>query len=274
MSEKQELLNNLLQLAQKEQKQGNKSITQEKLDSLSSYIINQSKSSNYKKYSEFHPIPKSSGLSDVRGERSNNESRNQKTSSYSPLFDKFTLPIPKNNPPRKLSQLSKFKKLENSFINILEVLANILDNLHLFSKFPMFPQRLLGLLKQTNKLWVILLIFLIRKTVSQLLNVKRKENKVKIELNILKSSSKGQIDNSLLKKYEKVLKDLKFDKTMLYLELFGNFLDLAFNVIELSGILVPDWLMNILNFSSMAMTIYRMNKDDEYIDDDITEDLI
>lgn len=274
MNEKQELLNNLLQLAEKEQKQGNKSITQDKLENLSSYIINHNKSSNFKKYSEFHPIPKSSGLLGDKSESSNTKEKSKRSLHYSPLFEKFKLTLPKVEPPKKLGKLSKFKQLENSFINILEVLANILDNLHLFSKFPMFPQRLLGLLKQTNKLWVILLIFLIRKTVSQLLNVRRKENKVKVELDILKSTSKGQIDNSLLKKYEKVLKDLKFDKTMLYLELLGNFLDLAFNVIELSGILVPDWLMNILNFSSMAMTIYRMNKDDEYIDDDITEDLI
>ena len=32
--------------------------------------------------------------------------------------------------------------------------------------------------------------------------------------------------------------------------------------------------MSLLNFASMAMTIYRMNKDDEYVDDDITDDLI
>ena len=70
------------------------------------------------------------------------------------------------------------------------------------------------------------------------------------------------------------LKDLRFDKSMLVLELIGNFMDLAFNVIELYGVPVPDWLMSGLNFASMAMTVYRMNKDDEYIDDDITEDLI
>jgi len=70
------------------------------------------------------------------------------------------------------------------------------------------------------------------------------------------------------------LKDLKFDRMMLYFELVGNFMDLAFNVIELYGIPFPEWFMNTLNFSSMLMTVYRMNKDDEYLDDDITEDLI
>ena len=61
---------------------------------------------------------------------------------------------------------------------------------------------------------------------------------------------------------------------MLILELMGNSLDMLFNVIELRGLKLPDWLMTFLNFVSMAMTVYRMNKDDEYIDDDITEDLI
>ncbi len=59
---------------------------------------------------------------------------------------------------------------------------------------------------------------------------------------------------------------------MLVLELIGNFMDLAFNV-ELYRVPVPDWLMSGLNFASMAMTDYRIDKDDEYIDD-ITEDLI
>ena len=116
----------------------------------------------------------------------------------------------------------------------------------------------------------------------QLLNVIRKEKKVNVELNILSQSknskvllnSESQDPSNIYRKYEKVLKDLRFDKSMLVLELIGNFMDLAFNVIELYGVPVPDWLMSGLNFASMAMTVYRMNKDDEYIDDDITEDLI
>ena len=44
------------------------------------------------------------------------------------------------------------------FVNILENLANLLDNLHLLSNLPMFPI-LNRFLKQTNKIWVLILVF-------------------------------------------------------------------------------------------------------------------
>ncbi|EGV62617.1 hypothetical protein PSN45_000380 [Yamadazyma tenuis] len=268
-NKQQELLNTLLQLAEKEKKNGNTSITQDKLNNLSSYIINHNKQNQFNKFNTYYPVPEPEPLPLDKTPTQN------PINKYSPLFKKFTLPAKKTTTTvRKFNKKSTFKKTENLIIGILETLANILDNLHLFSKFPMFPQKLLGLLKQTNKLWILILIFLIRKTVSQLLNLIKKENKIKVELKIVKESSNKMFDNTILKKYEKVLKDLKFDKTMLILELFGNFLDLGFNFIESYGVPVPDWFMNILNFSSMFMTIYRMNKDDEYIDDDVTEELI
>lgn len=75
------------------------------------------------------------------------------------------------------------------FVNILENLANLLDNLHLLSNLPMFPQFLNRFLKQTNKIWVLILVFLIRKTISQLLNVIRKIRKVNIEVDLLNSTT-------------------------------------------------------------------------------------
>lgn len=209
------------------------------------------------------------------------------TPLYPPLFSKYQVPRISRPVPtksrRKLKKKLSLKHIESVVIAVLETLANILDNLHLFSKLPMFPKSLLRVLQHTNRLWVLILVFLIRKTVSQLLNVVRKEKKVKTELNILKSNGNSKLlvdgleatdDTNILNKYEKVIRDLKFDKMMLKIELVGNFLDLAFNVIELYRFPVPDWFMNTLNFASMGMTIYRMNKDDEYVDDDIREDLI
>lgn len=261
-SKQQELLNTLLKLAEKEQKSGNTDITNEKLKNLSDYIIKHDNKNQLNKFNSYYPVP-------------DTQKESLPINTYSPLFNKFKLPTPeKTSSIRKYTKKSAFKRAETTIIDILETLANILDNLHLFSKFPMFPQRLLGLLKQTNKLWILILVFLIRKTIGQLLNLIKKEKKVQVELQIMKGSENKVFDNSLMKKYEKVLKDLKFDKVMLILELFGNFLDLGFNVIESYGLPVPDWFMTTLNFSSMVMTIYRMNKDDEYVDDDITEDLI
>lgn len=273
-SDKKEIIDNILKLAHQEQKRGNKSITQEKLNNLSNFVSTyqlkqqgQSKG-NYDKYKKEYPTPIVKPL-------------------YSPLFSKFSVKSPKaviKGPPnRKLPFQYTFKNIEKVLIEILETLANILDNLHLFSRFPMFPARLVDLLKQTNKLWVVILIFLIRKSISQLLNVIRKERKVNIELSILHLNKNSKLlinkddnndDNNIFRRYEKVLKDLQFDKMMLVLELIGNFLDMGFNLIELYGIPVPEWFMSLLNAASMGMTIYRMNKDDEYIDDDITEDLI
>lgn len=265
MNDRQELLNSLLRLAEKEKKKGNTSITPEKLDKLNTYISNHNKSLT--KYTNIYPVLNNQSTDIVPTPK-------KVTRQHSLFFDKFELPENRRPPIKKLIKTSKLKRFETRLINILETIANILDNLYLFSKLPMFPEKLLGLLKHTNKLWLLLLIFLIRKTVSQLINVIRKERKVKIELNILQSSAKTEIENQVTRKYHKVLKDLKFDKTMLILELIGNFLDFGFNVIEFFGLLVPEWVMNTLNVTSMMMSIYRMNKDDEYIDDDITEDLI
>lgn len=266
-SNKQELLASLLKLAEKEQKSGNTAITQEKLNKLSTYVINHKSPSSssyleYNKFSSYYPPPPQSSNEQITH------------NNYSPLFNKFKLTSPQTKTPRKLTKPSRFKVFERNLISFLEIIANILDNLHLFSKMPMFPQQLMGLLKQTNKLWIVLLLFLIRKTVSQLLNLLKKEAKVKTELSILSNNQSKVLDNSMVKKYEKILKDLKFDKLMLYLELFGNALDLLFNSIEVYGFPVPDWFMSGLNMASMFMTIYRMNKDDEYVDDDITDELI
>lgn len=283
-SAKQDRLNKLLKLAEQDKLNGNKSITTEKLNNLSEYIL---KNSNSK--FDNYPVrdgPKTSGKANAASDRIKGLlNKNQPapetppTPTFSPLLNKYKLPPPKPQPElKKIPKFSKLKNVERTVVAGLETVANLLDNLHLFSKLPMFPEVLVRLLKQTNKLWILILVFLLRKTISQLLNVLRKEKKVNVELGILKSQSKAVnaklIDSSIYSKYERVLKDLKFDKMMLILELIGNVMDLLFNVIEVFDFFVPDWLMTTLNFSSMFMTIYRMNKDDEYLDDDITEDLI
>lgn len=258
-AKQQDVIDNLIKLAQLEKEKGNTSVTQEKLVKLQSYLDGKKDKFNYNTL-PVAPKPK-----------------------YPPLYERFKLAKPqveeKTPHTRIRSPYRKFllKRLERIIVEVLEVLANILDNLHLFSKFPMFPQKLVRLLKQTNKIWIVILIFLIKKTITQLLNVRKKERKVKMELEIVKSTStKGvsSLNQDIVTKYKKVLKDLRFDKMMLYIELVGNFLDMSFNLIEFTEWAVPDWFMSILNASSMFMTIYRMNKDDEYIDDDITEDLI
>lgn len=273
-SRQQEIINNLIQLAQQEQANGNKSITSDKLAKLSDLLVQKQQSKQREdKLSQpsrkrFQPKPKPKYASLINKLDIN---------KAKPIDSTPQRPIKKQKHYYRPNQFS-FKKFEFMLVNILENVANLLDNLHLLSNLPMFPKVLNNFLKQTNKIWVLILIFLIRKTISQLLNVIRKIRKVNVEVDLLNSSStlskNNSINDDLNKKYNKVLKDLRFDKMMLIIELIGNFLDLTFNFIEMNGIELPSWVMSILNFSSMAMTIYRMNKDDEYIDDDITEDLI
>ncbi|KAM9920935.1 hypothetical protein OXX59_006841 [Metschnikowia pulcherrima] len=206
---------------------------------------------------------------------------------YPSIFGKFKLPAgtrPRDKPLTggQRSKSWTFKQIETTLIAVLEAFANILDNLHLLSKMPVFPKSLSHLLKHTNRIWVLILVFLVRKTLSQLINLRRKERKVISELAILRGNANSKLleqnsshdENSIFHRYEKVLKDLKFDKTMLRIELLGNLLDLAFNIIELYALAVPGWFMSVLNLASMAMTVYRMNKDDEHVDDDISQELI
>lgn len=314
-SSREEIINNLIELAKQEQAKGNTSVTSDKLDRLQSILQNTNRKSpvpqtssgyNFDKYHRFQQVPNTT-----------EQYKPRVKPKYPPIFDKFDIEksapkvessSSKSTDKEDLTTIAKknknlrkkrggkyfqakkftFKQLELMFINFLETMANLLDNLHLLSNLPMFPQTLTKLLKQTNKLWVLILVFLIRKTISQLLNVIRKIRKVDTELKIVNNNTSGGIsgksssistiskpvNEDINRKYNKILKDLKFDKMMLIFELIGNFLDLTFNLIELSEVAVPNWLMSVLNMASMGMTIYRMNKDDEYIDDDITEDLI
>lgn len=204
---------------------------------------------------------------------------------YPPIYYKLSLPRPnQNHSPHSNSRARRslsFKKIESVLIAVLEAVANLLENLHLFSKMPFFPKLLLKILKHTNRLWILILLFLIRKIISQLLNVIRKEKKVMYELSILKGNTNSKLlkktadkDRGIFERYEKLLNDLKFDKLMLLFELLGDLMDLAFNVIELYSLPIPEWVMTSLNLASMAMTVYRMNKDDEYKDDDISQDII
>lgn len=286
---KEELLSNIVKLVEKEYKSGNTSISSEKYQALLKFQEEQNKT------------PKRSSISPYKGKDYNFQSNSQSGSSpvpeqkklrppplprplYLPLFYKFKAPKTTDQRAQK-TRTRKAKKpwtisrIESVGLNVMENMANLLDNLHLLSKLPMFPKELNRLLQHTNSVWVVILVFLIRKTISQLLNVLRRERKVKNELEILGLNNTrleiGQeAENSIARRYHKLLKDLKFDKMMLLLELVGNLLDLAFNAIELYSVLVPRWLMTVMNTASMAMTVYRMNKDDEYVDDDISEDII
>lgn len=254
---------NLFLLIEKEYQKGNLTVTKDKYDAL----VKLRQESEKLKSPSFHSISPSAP-----------------PPLYPPLFYKFPLPKPlvKTRSSRaKPHTRITFKKIETVLIAVLEALASLLDNLHLFSKMPLFPKLLLNLLKHTNRLWVLILVFLIRKTVSQLLNVMRKEKKVLGELAILKGNTNSKLlgkptdnDTGVFQRYEKLLKDLQFDKMMLKFELVGDFLDLVFNIIELYSFPVPEWILSTLNIASMAMSVYRMNKDDEYTDDDINQDII
>lgn len=259
------VVDNLIQIIEKEYQKGNLSISPAKYNALVK-LKKQREVLERKNLSVAPPLP---------------------APLYPPLFYDFKVVRPQkprkrpSPPSRKRNGKLTLKKLEAFLVALLESIANMLDSLHLFSKLPMFPKKLAGMLQHTNRLWAFILVFLVRKTISQLLNVIRKEKKVKRELEIISSTANSKLlddrennEGNIFRKYEKVLRDLKFDKMMLIIELVGNFLDLSFNVIELYAFPVPDWFMNLLNFASMGMTIYRMNKDDEYVDDDITDDLI
>lgn len=281
---REEIINDIINIARQEHKKGNKTVTQERINQLLD-LANLYKEENIPQKREVQRDQgnkiKINGLGD-----SKTSSKVSSSYDYPSLYSKIKIKknaVVRNRRKRHIQFQFDISNIERIIIEFLETLANLLDNLHLLSLLRMFPKKLSNLLKQTNKLWVILLLFLIRKTISQLLNVMRKQKKVQAELTLLRLQSNSKLivskededsNNNIFRKYEKVLKDLRFDKMMLTLELIGNLLDMTFNLIELYNITFPPWVMSILNFASLSMTIYRMNKDDEYLDDDITEDLI
>lgn len=284
---REELLSNIVKLVEKEYNRGNKSISPEKYAALLKFQEQQNTtpsrhSASVLKANKFdlhHSVS-------LESEQKKLQPPPLPRPLYLPLFYKFKAPKIADQRLQKTRNCKvkkpwTIRRIESVGLNVMETMANLLDNLHLLSKLPMFPKTLNRLLQHTNSVWVVILVFLIRKTISQLLNVLRRERKVKNELEILSQTSKSnslaieqEAETSIARRYHRVLKDLKFDKLMLLLELIGNLLDLAFNAIELYSVLVPSWLMTVMNTASMAMTVYRMNKDDEYVDDDISEDIL
>lgn len=281
---REELLSDIVKLVQKEYNSGNKSISPEKYQALLKFQEEQNKTLHRSSLPHQTNQINSKTPSSLGSEQQKLRPPPLPRPLYLPLFYKFKAPkIADQRPQKTRTRKSKkpwtISRVESVGLNVMENMANLLDNLHLLSKLPMFPKKLNRLLQHTNSVWVVILVFLIRKTISQLLNVLRRERKVKNELEILGLNSRSleieqEAENSIARRYHKLLKDLKFDKMMLLLELIGNLLDLAFNAIELYSVLVPSWLMTVMNTASMAMTVYRMNKDDEYVDDDISEDII
>lgn len=283
---REQLLRNIVQIVENEYNSGNKSVSAEKYEALLKFQALQK--------AKREPQENTKANRDTRVQnpvkKNNWLARTEKLQPpplprplYLPLFYKFEVPQVVDQSRKTRRPLRKqdwsFKRIEAVGLNVMETMANVLDNLHLLLKMPMFPQKLNRLLQHTNSVWVVILVFLIRKTISQLLNVLRRERKVKNEMAILELNCHNrqllELDSqgNIFRRYQKVLKDLKFDKLMLLLELVGNMLDLAFNAIELYSLRVPKWLTSIMNVASMAMTVYRMNKDDEYVDDDISEDV-
>ncbi|RKP28964.1 hypothetical protein METBISCDRAFT_19800 [Metschnikowia bicuspidata] len=264
---REELLQKIVQVVENEYLRGNSSVSAEKYQALLEY---------QRQTQERSPRPKyllPSLASKLRGPP-------VPRPLYLPLLYKFLVPSPDERILRRpRAQTWTLRHVEAVALNLMESMTSVLDNLHVLSKMPMFPRKLVRLLQHTNRVWVVILVFLIRKTVSQLLNVLRRERKVKNELAILGLSCHSPLleldsENGVLQRYRNLLKDLRFNKMMLQLELVGNVLDLAFNAIELYRVSVPRWLMSTMNVINIAMTVYRMNKADEYVDEDISEDLL
>lgn len=283
---REELLQNIVKFVENEYNRGNSSVSAEKYQALLKYQQDQEESAHRRNEANFARkySPDRSVTFESLGEGEKLSPPPLPRPLYLPLFYKYKVPqVPDQSrliskKPHRSSKPWTIRRIEAVGLNVMETMANLLDNLHLLSRLPMFPKKLNRLLQHTNSVWVVILVFLIRKTVSQLLNVLRRERKVKNEMAILSQNCHSSLldlasENGIMRRYRKLLKDLKFDKMMLQLEFVGNLLDLAFNVIELYRVSVPDWIMRIMNMASMAMTVYRMNKDDEYVDDDISEDI-
>lgn len=285
---REELLSNIVKLVEKEYNSGNKSISPKKYQTLLRYQEQQQQQqqqqalfSNSREVQSYLP-PRVNPFKQLQVEKLHLPAFPRP--HYLRSIGKFKAPkSPEQN--TKLSQKKSrsqgwsIRHFEDVSLGVMETMANALDNLYLLSKLPMFPKKLTRLLRHTNSIWVVILVFLVRKTISQLINVLRRERKVKNEMAILYLNYHSLLiqpdaESRTFKRYSKVLKNLKFDKMMLGLELVGNFLDLAFNLIELYNISVPNWLMSFMNVISMSMTVYRMNKDDEYVNDDISEDIL
>lgn len=159
----------------------------------------------------------------------------------------------------------KYVEVEQVIITILENLANLLDNLHLFSRMPFFPQFLKKALKHTNSVWVVVLIFLIKRSITELMNLRKHKHNLLKELEIIgkqKLGSKWTLGGDIGSEHHKILSTIAVKRVMVYVEIGGNLLDLTLNVVELRGWKLQKSIMSGLNLCSMLMSIYRVNKAD------------
>lgn len=156
----------------------------------------------------------------------------------------------------------KLSIFENKVVTTLETLANILDNMLLLSRLPLFPKSIRLLLRYTNIVWVVVLVFLIKRSVTQVVHLNKQERAIRQELAVILMREKcvGKLFQEVEAKHEQMLSMIKIKRVILYIELAGNSLDFLLNLIDIMGWKPQRSLMTVLNASSVLMSMYRMNK--------------
>lgn len=227
----------LLALALKEQQNGNSSITDEKIARLKECLSRQSAPPR----TDIHQ-----GLS--------------------PIYYRYKLPLQKTRAvlrkrtfENQLPPSHLLAQVEAIAVKILETLALLLDNLHLILKLPVFPKFMHRLVKHTNSVWAVVLVFLIKRATTLLLRLNRQEQRVQRELDIVQTSY-SEINRDIASQHSQTLKSIAMERIVLYGEIAGNGLDLLVNIIEMKKWKLPWGIMGLLNVSSTVMSIYRVNK--------------
>lgn len=264
----------LLRITEDAQRSGNENISEEKIAKIRDYLQRHTRADPRDDRLTIDSTPSTTAPT-------------AKTASRSPLvkskqsliYSMYRLPPSKIKPPqlkptgkgkRQYSSMGNpgknFVQMEHLVVTILENLANLLDNIHLFSKMPFFPSILKQALKHTNSIWIVVLIFLIKRSISELRRLQSEEREIVKELEIVEKQkqkqtlSQSSLNEDIHTNHHKTLTKIAIQRIMIYVEIGGNILDLTLNVIEFQGWKVHRGFMSVLNICSMLMSVYRVNK--------------
>ncbi|CDK26903.1 unnamed protein product [Kuraishia capsulata CBS 1993] len=169
--------------------------------------------------------------------------------------------------------LAKYTRAETYVLDNLESAISVLDNFYFLSRMLRLKDskafRLVNkVIVQTSKVWMVIILLTMKNLAIRYYRVSKAEVQVKSEVNQLRALSGGDSANGIILgsvTYDSEMKLLKIEaeKLQIVLEIIGNLNELAFCVIEVMGLDVPNFVNNTLGVLSWIMSLYRMSKDGE-----------
>ncbi|ODQ80273.1 hypothetical protein BABINDRAFT_7727 [Babjeviella inositovora NRRL Y-12698] len=161
-------------------------------------------------------------------------------------------------------------RAEEVLLEHLESLVTLLDNINLLQRFVkrLKENKFLEMINtHTAKIWVFTLVFMIRKSISDLIERNTVLRHTKAELVVFLQTRIAQQklavdprDDAFIQEFYTRIEEVQHERSLILLELSGNVIDFAFVLTEVLGIALPGYVEGFLSLVSGLMSWYRISK--------------